>query len=75
MAETCREEKLTRSLEFAAKKLKIPHFKDIQVEAITSALNGKDVFVNLPTGYGKNAMYQAIPQQHITRTRVNMHKR
>ena len=46
---------------FAAKKLNINGFKDLQLQAILSVLRGKDTFVSLPTGYGKSAIFQAIP--------------
>ena len=32
-----------------------------QIEAITSFLQGNDVFVSLPTGYGKSIIYAALP--------------
>ena len=35
--------------------------KDKQVEAIQSFMNGCDVFVALPTGYGKSLIYAFLP--------------
>ena len=32
-----------------------------QRESIKAFFDGKDVFVNLPTGYGKSLIYQIIP--------------
>ena len=52
---------LLKSTEYAARKLKISAFKDLQLKAILSVLRGQDAFVSLPTGYGKSAIYQAIP--------------
>lgn len=52
---------IQKSLEHAASTLKISHFKDLQAKAIRAALEGKDVFVNLKTGYGKSAIFQALP--------------
>ena len=34
--------------------------KPEQKEAITSLLNGKDVFAVLPTGFGKSLIYQSF---------------
>ena len=35
--------------------------KDKQVEAIETFVNGSDVFVALPTGYGKSLIYGFLP--------------
>ena len=35
--------------------------KDKQVEAIQSFMNGREVFVALPTGYGKSLIYAFLP--------------
>ena len=35
--------------------------KEKQVEAIQSFVNGRDVFVALPTGYGKSLIYGFLP--------------
>ena len=32
-----------------------------QSEAILSFMSGKDVFVSLPTGYGKSLIYASLP--------------
>ena len=34
--------------------------KDKQLEAILGFMSGKDVFVSLPTGYGKSLIYAVI---------------
>ncbi len=47
---------LRTALDDAAFKLKI-NLKDKQVEAIQCFLSGKDVFVSLPTGYGKSIIF------------------
>ena len=36
-------------------------FKDKQVEALNTVYDGNDVFLWLPTGYGKSICYQALP--------------
>ena len=36
--------------------------KDKQVEALEAILKGCDVFVSLPTGYGKSVIYALLPQ-------------
>ncbi len=35
--------------------------KDKQLEAITSFVEGNDIFVSLPTGYGKSLIYGILP--------------
>ena len=35
--------------------------KDTQMDAIHSFLDGNDVFVSLPTGYGKSVIYGILP--------------
>ena len=35
--------------------------KEKQVEAILTYISGKDVFVTLPTGYGKSIIYGILP--------------
>ena len=39
--------------------------KDKQVEAIETFVNGSDVFVALPTGYGKSLIYGFLPSQEF----------
>ena len=54
-------DELHSAIGFASRKLGIEEFKDQQKAAILSYLKGHDVFVNLPTGYGKSIVYQAAP--------------
>jgi bloom syndrome protein len=35
--------------------------KDKQREAIVTFMSGRDVFVSLPTGYGKSLIYGVMP--------------
>ncbi|XP_052058943.1 uncharacterized protein LOC127699228 [Mytilus californianus] len=37
-------------------------FKEKQIEAINSIVNGKDTFIVLPTGYGKTKIYSHLPE-------------
>ena len=39
----------------------ISSLKTKQQEAIKAFMNGKDVFVSLPTGYGKSLIYLLLP--------------
>ena len=50
-----------KCLDYASEILKFSSFKELKTKAILSALNGRDVFVNLRTGYGKSGIYEAIP--------------
>ena len=60
----CDDDLLRESLSYAANKLGIPNgkFRELQESAIRSVIEaGRDIFVALPTGFGKSAIYQAIP--------------
>lgn len=59
MATTSRD--LTRILADIAGLFGIESFKDKQDEALRAFLSGRDTFVSLPTGYGKSAIYAALP--------------
>jgi len=50
------EEAITRSAEEIGLTL-----KPKQLEAIQKFCSGKDVFVSLPTGYGKSVIYAIMP--------------
>ena len=52
---------LSGALQCGASKLGLPEFKPEQREAIRSALCVRDMFVTLPTGFGKSVIYQALP--------------
>ena len=51
---------LHHSLAEVAAALKIT-IKEKQKEAIHAFLSGRDVFVSLPTGYGKSLIYAILP--------------
>ena len=36
------------------------HVKPVHAEVVPAALQGKDVFVTVPTGYGKSLTYQCL---------------
>lgn len=52
---------LELSMRAAIARMEIKELKDKQKEAIRSFASGKDVFVSLPTGYGKSLCYQILP--------------
>ena len=56
-------EELDRCLSYALKRLGTPELqlKAEQRSAIESVYRGKDVFVWLPTGFGKSICYQTLP--------------
>ena len=45
----------------AAKSLGYPTLKDEREKVLSKFLEGNDVFVSLPTGYGKSLSYAALP--------------
>ena len=61
MAEVVSEDRLQQALAYAAEKLRLDRLNEKQAEAIAAFIDGKDVFVNLPTGYGKSAVFQSVP--------------
>lgn len=48
-------------LNLACAKLGLNQFKDEQKRALDSFLKGHDVFISLPTGFGKSVVFQAAP--------------
>ena len=52
---------LSMALEAGAKKMGLRQFKPQQKKAIECVLRGEDVFVTLPTGFSKSAIYQSLP--------------
>ena len=55
------EDDLQQALDYAAQKLRMERLNEKQVEAVTAFIGGKDVFVSLPTGYGKSVCFQSVP--------------
>ena len=50
-------------LSYALKRLSTPNMtlKAEQVASISAVCNGKDVFMWLPTGFGKSVCYEVLP--------------
>ena len=49
------------AITLSGKKLGYGELKDKQVEAVASFMQGRDVFVSLPTGFGKSIIYALLP--------------
>ena len=45
----------------AVQRLGFADLRPQQMEAIKTFMQGKDVFVSLPTGYGKSLIYSVLP--------------
>ena len=54
-------EDLQASMKAAALRFGFSELKKQQRSAIEATLSGKDVFVSLPTGFGKSLIYQLLP--------------
>ena len=52
---------ITESVLAAARKMGYKDVKEQQMQAVSEFVKGKDVFVALPTGYGKNFCYGCLP--------------
>ncbi|XP_065917244.1 ATP-dependent DNA helicase Q1-like [Dysidea avara] len=50
-----------RTILDVAEKMGIANLKPKQLEAISAFLSGRDVFVSLPTGYGKSIIFALLP--------------
>ena len=61
-------EQITEAIDFGKKKLCLDTLKEKQIQAIAAFLRGEDVFVNLPTGYGKSVIFQIAPFCHEYKT-------
>ena len=51
------DEALAETLSF----LGISQLKDKQLEAVQEFAKGQDIFISLPTGYGKSIIYGILP--------------
>ena len=63
LAGACADPVFTRALSYALSKLGKPGLvlKEEQKQAIAAVYRGRDVFVWLPTGFGKSVCFQALP--------------
>ena len=63
MASTTVDRSVTQAVSYALRKLGKPQLslKEEQRSSIKAIYEGKNVFVWLPTGYGKSLCYQALP--------------
>lgn len=52
---------LERAISEAAEELGFQQLKPKQSEAVKAFVEGRDVFVSLPTGYGKSIIYAILP--------------
>ena len=62
-ADVCPSEAFTAALAHSLEMLRLPDvtLKEEQQAAIKAVYEGRDVFVCLPTGYGKSLCYQTLP--------------
>jgi len=55
------ESDISSACSFAARCLRIPCLNEHQKGAVKAFLSGSDVFVCLPTGFGKSICFQSVP--------------
>ena len=53
---------LARALEEAVREAGFESLKAEQQQALQAFVSGKDIFVALPTGYGKSIIYAILPR-------------
>ena len=53
-------DEVQRALDYASTRLDLS-FRSQQVHALTSFIRGHDLFISLPTGFGKSVVFQAAP--------------
>ena len=54
-------ENFLSAVDIAKSRFKVTNVKTEQLEAVFNFISKKDVFVNLPTGFGKSFIYQIAP--------------
>lgn len=59
--DTCTTDAIQEAVSHSMKMMGVSSLKAKQQEAIISFMEGKDVFVSLPTGYGKSMIYCLLP--------------
>ncbi len=52
---------MEEALSYAASKLGVSALNEQQKKAVKAIVNGSDVFVCLPTGFGKSLCFQSVP--------------
>ena len=52
---------LTLAMDHSLRVFGHDHLKPVQSEAVQALLQGEDVFITVPTGYGKSLIYQMLP--------------
>ena len=55
------KDKLNLAIAKVSELFEIKNLHEEQEKAIRAFFDGNDVFVSLPTGYGKSLIYQSIP--------------
>ena len=60
---TCPYQNFIESVQYALSQLKMSHLKlkEEQEKVVRAIFEGKDVFVLLPTGFGKSVCFQVLP--------------
>ena len=54
-------DQLELAMAYTAGRIGIPSLHAHQKQAVRAFVDGKDVFVSLPTGFGKSVCFQSLP--------------
>ena len=58
-------ERFCQCVQSVCKVFNVSTLRERQLQALYSFVKGEDVFVNLPTGYGKSLIFQMAPLVHM----------
>ena len=58
-------ERFCQCVKSVCKVFDVSLLRERQLQALYSFVSGEDVFVNLPTGYGKSLIFQMAPLIHV----------
>ena len=61
LAQALESDRIELAVAYAASRIGVPSLNAHQKQAVRAFVNGKDVFISLPTGFGKSVCFQSLP--------------